>query len=295
MIPRSDRYAMLNTAEKLSLRGQCELLCIPRTNFYYKPKPMGKINLHIMRLMDEQYLKTPFYGFPRMYDHIVKSCHDLILNRKRVYRLYKLMNLKSLLPGPHTSKSDPKAIYKFPYLLKGLVIEKPNYVWAADITYIPISNGYMFLFAIIDLYSRYIVNWALANNMNAEWCASTTQEAIYKSGKPIIFNTDQGSQFTSEIFVDLMKTNQIKLSMDGKGRAIDNIFIERFWRTVKYEYVYINRPNGGHELYFGIEEYIRYYNYERPHESLGKKTPASMFGAKDYVKVLTKYSTKKTN
>lgn len=291
MIPRKERFDMVNKNERLSLRKQCELLCIPRTKFYYKSKSETQVNLHIMRLMDEQYLRTPFYGFPRLYDHVKNACPMWILNPKRVYRLYKKMGLVSLLPGPHTSKPDPKATYKFPYLLKGLKVERKNQVWASDITYIPMSNGYMFLYAIIDLYSRYIVNWGLSNNMTAEWCSTITREAIYKCGNPEIFNTDQGAQFTSEIFVNLLQQHNIQISMDGKGRAIDNIFIERFWRTIKYEYVYINPENGGHKLYSGIEEFMTFYNYERPHDSIEKSTPARKYGIEKNNNYLTKYST----
>lgn len=292
MIPRRERIEMVDKVNKLGVRRQCELLCITRTNFYYKPKPESQINLYIMRLMDEQYLKTPFYGFPRMFDYVSDSCPLWILNPKRVYRLYKKMGLKSLLPGPHTSKPNPTSTYKFPYLLKDLKIEKANQVWASDITYIPMRSGYMFLYAIIDVYSRFILNWGLSNNMSAEWCTTLTQEALYKWEKPEIFNTDQGSQFTSNTFVELLQEYEIKISIDGKGRAIDNIFIERFWRTIKYEYIYINPSNGGHELYLGIEEYMQFYNYERQHESIGKLTPAKKYGAENISQIITKYSIK---
>ena len=296
MIPRKERYAMVSngSSEALSLRRQCELLCIPRTRFYYKPKPESQVNLHLMRIMDEQYLKTTFYGFPRMFDHVQNACPTWTLNPKRVYRLYKLMGLKSLLPGPHTSTPDPKTTYKSPYLLKNLKVERINQVWASDITYVPMSRGYMFLYAIIDLHSRFILNWGISNSMSADWCTKLTREALYKWGQPEIFNTDQGSQFTSETFIELLKEFEIKISMDGKGRAIDNIFIERFWRTVKYEHIYINPANGGLELYEGLEVYMRYYNFERSHSSLGKTTPAEQYNAQDTINFLTKYSTIKS-
>lgn len=245
-----------------------------------------------MRLIDEQYLKTPFYGFPRMFDHVQNACPRWILNSKRVYRLYRKIGLKSLLPGPHTSKPDLKTSYKSPYLLKDIKIEKKNQVWASDITYIPMSAGYMFLYAIVDVYSRFITGWGLSNNMTTQWCTTITREALYKWGKPEIFNTDQDSQFTSESFINLLNVHEIQISMDGKGRAIDNIFIERFWRTIKYEYVYINPTNGGHELYAGIEQYIQFYNYERTHESIGKITPARKYGIENDTSSLTKYSIK---
>ena len=292
MIPRRERFQMVDKTLPLSLRRQCDLLCVPRTNLYYKAQIESKVNLYIMRLMDEQYLKTPFYGFPRMLEHVRNACPTWIINSKRVYRLYKKMGLKSLLPGPHTSKPNPKASYKFPYLLKGLKIEKRNQVWASDITYIPMSAGYMFLYAIIDMDSRFITGWGLSNNMTNEWCTTITREALYKWGNPEIFNTDQGSQFTSESFIKLLQEHQIRISMDGKGRAIDNIFIERFWRTIKYEYVYINPANGGHELYDGIQEYMQFYNYERSHESIEKLTPAQKYGTENKNRFLTKYSIK---
>lgn len=294
MIPRQERYTLVSSIEKLSFRRQSELLCIPRTKLYYKPKPESQMNLHLMRLMDEQYLKTPFYGFPRMFDYVQNACPMWILNTKRVYRLYKIMGLKSLLPGPHTSKPDPKTTYKFPYLLKDIVVDRTNQVWASDITYIPMSKGYMFLYAIIDLHSRFILNWGVSNSMTSDWVTVLTREAILKWGKPDVFNTDQGSQFTSENFINLLKEFAIKISMDGKGRAIDNIFIERFWRTIKYEHIYLNPANGGFELYQNLEEYIRYYNFERQHSSIGKMTPAKLFNVTDNNKFLTKYSTTKT-
>jgi putative transposase len=237
MIPRDVRYTMLKEEDKLSIRKQCELLCITRTKYYYKPQSESLVNLQIMRFMDEQYLRTPFYGFPRMFDAVKKSFPMWILNKKRVERLYNKMGLRSVLPGPNTSKSNPKAVHKFPYLLEKLKIERINQVWASDITYIPMPRGFMYLYAIIDLHSRFIVNWGVSNTMSAEWCVTITKEAIFKWGSPEIFNTDQGVQFTSDGFVDLLKESNIKQSMDGKGRAIDNIFIERFWRTIKYEYV----------------------------------------------------------
>lgn len=291
MIPRQDRYTMVSGAEVLSFRRQCELLCIPRTKLYYKPKPESQVNLHIMRLMDEQYIKTPFYGFPRMFDYVQNACSMWVLNPKRVYRLYKTMGLKSLLPGPNTSNPDTKTTYKFPYLLNDIVVNRVNQVWASDITYIPMSRGYMYLYAIIDLHSRFIVNWGISNSMTSDWVSVLTREAILNWGRPEIFNTDQGSQFTSEKFISTLKEFEIKISMDGKGRAIDNIFIERFWRTIKYELIYLNPFNSGYQLYQELEEYIRYYNFERGHSSIGKLTPAKLFNVKDSINFLTKYST----
>lgn len=287
----SVRYSWLDVNESLSIRKQSELLCITRSRLYYKPKSESLVNLHLMRLIDEQYTRTPFYGVPRMYEYLQSACPRWILNKKRIERLYTKMGLRAVLPGPHTSKSDPKAIYRFPYLLKGLEIGSANQVWAADITYIPMSRGYLYLYAIIDLYSRFIVHWGVSNSMTAERCTALTREAIINRGIPTIFNTDQGSQFTSACFQNLIGEFDIRMSMDGKGRAIDNIFIERFWRTIKYEYVYLNPANGGHQFYFGLEEYIRYYNFQRPHDSLEKQTPAQKYGVKNVNNLSTKYST----
>ncbi|UTA66484.1 IS3 family transposase [Emticicia sp. 21SJ11W-3] len=275
----------------MSIRKQSELLYIARSRLYYKPKSEGLVNLHLMRLIDEQYTRTPFYGVPRMYEYLQRACPRWILNKKRIERLYAKMGLRAVLPGPHTSKPDPKATYRFPYLLKGLEIERANQVWAADITYIPMSRGYLYLYAIIDLYSRFIVHWGVSNSMNAERCTTLTREAIVQSGIPTIFNTDQGSQFTSVCFQNLIREFGISMSMDGKGRAIDNIFIERFWRTLKYEYVYLNPANGGLQFYFGLDEYIRYYNFQRPHEAIEKMTPASKYGIQNLTNFSTKYST----
>jgi putative transposase len=175
MIPRDERYKMFSLHENLSIRKQCELLYISRTKYYYKPQTESLINLHIMKLMDEQYQKTPFYGFPRIYEFVKRACPTWILNKKRVEKLYKKMDLRSVLPGPNTSKTNPEAVYKFPYLLKKLKIGKVNQQWASDITYIPMPRGYMYLYAVIGLYGRFIVNWGLSINMSADWCVTITR------------------------------------------------------------------------------------------------------------------------
>jgi len=288
MIDRTKRIAMVDSAEKLSLRRQCSLLSISRGKFYYKSKGEGIVNLHIMKLMDQQYQRTPFYGFPRMFDYVQEACPSWILNKKRVYRLYKLMDLRAIGPNPNTSRPSGNRAYIYPYLLSGLKIERPNQVWASDISFIPMKFGYMYLYAIMDLNSRMIVNWGLSNTMTAQWCASITEEAILLNGRPQIMNTDQGSQFTSEIHTELLKRYDIQISMDGKGRAIDNIFIERFWRTIKYEYIYLHPSNGGKGLYEGIEEYIRFYNHERKHTSIGARPAEKYYGKKMDFKT-TKY------
>ena len=241
-----------------------------------------------MELIDKQYLKTPFYGVPRMTDFINET-YGYKINPKRIWRLYKLMDIRAIGPNPYTSKSD-KTKYKYPYLLRDLEIKYPNQAWAGDITFIPMYRGFMYLFALIDLFSRYIVNWSISNTMTAEWCVAAIEEALLLHGNPEIINTDQGSQFTSELYVDLLKEKEIKISMDGKGRAIDNIFIERFWRSIKYEYLYLNPPNGGAELYNGIEEYMRFYNHERGHQSLNRQKPAEVYFGRKVHFLPTKYS-----
>jgi putative transposase len=292
MIDRKIRVEMVEMVEKdnqLSQRKQCELLSIHRNYLYYQPKEETAMNLYLMQIIDRQYTVTPFYGVPRMTNFINKySIYHV--NKKRVERLYKLMDIRAIGPNPYTSKAE-KGSYKYPYLLRGLKIEKSNQVWAADITYIAMRHGFMYLFAIIDLHSRYILNWGLSNTMTAPWCVSIIKEAIFLNEKPAIFNTDQGSQFTSEVYISLLQEEKIKISMDGKGRAIDNIFIERFWRSIKQEYVYINPPNGGMMLYDGIEEYMRFYNYERDHQTLEYFTPAEVYYGKKVNFKSTKYLT----
>jgi len=269
---------MIENKSQLSQRKQCELLSIHRSKLYYKPKSSSMMNLHLMRIIDAQYTQTPFYGVPRMTDHINRH-YDYWVNKKRIERLYKIMDIRALGPNPYTSKPG-NTTYKFPYLLRNLSIIRPNQVWAADITFIAMRSGYMYLFAIIDLYSRYIINWSISNTMTAQWCVSVIKEALYLQNKPEIFNTDQGSQFTSEIYVTLLKDHEIQISMDGKGRAIDNIFIERFWRSLKQECIYLRVPNGGKQLYDHVEEWMRFYNHERPHQSLNRKLPVELFYGK---------------
>jgi len=284
---RPERYGLLDPCSGLSIRRQAGLLDIPRGKFYYRPRPESTVNLHLMGLMDRQYQCTPFYGVPRMTEYLKGLGHKV--NHKRVGRLYKIMDIRALGPNPYTSRADPTA-YKHPYLLRGLDILYANQAWVADITYIGLKHGYMYLFSIMDLFSRYILAWDISNSMTAKWCAGVLKECLERFPTPGIFNTDQGSQFTSDEWTHSLKDNGILISMDGKGRAIDNIFIERFWRSYKYEYLYLNVPNGGRELYDETKEYIRFYNFERRHQSLGNTPPAEIyFGSKTYF-LPTKYS-----
>lgn len=266
---------MMETShDKLSIVKQCELLNVSRSGFYYEPVQESEENLAIMRYLDEQYLSKPFFGVERLLVLLIALGYKL--NRKRLRRLMKLQGWQTLYPTPRTTRIDPAA-YKYPYLLKGLPIERKNQVWAIDITYIPMKRGFMYLCAIIDIHSRFVVNWGISNSMTAEWCTELVQEAITRQGKPEIINSDQGSQFTSEIYINMLKENEIQISMDGKGRAIDNIFIERLWRTVKYEHIYLHVYEDGLSLFKGLDKYFTFYNGERRHQSLNNKTPQEQY------------------
>ena len=260
--------------EPLSKRQQCELLEINRGSVYYKPTGEKQENLDIMRKMDEHYLKHPTDGVIRMQDFLFSI--GFIVNHKRVRRLMRKMGQMAIYPKRNLSKLG-LAKYIRPYLLKGLTIDRPNQVWAIDITYIPMKKGFMYLTAIIDLYSRYVVSWNISNTLDAECSLNVLKNAISVFGKPEIVNSDQGSQFTSELWIDYLEKNDIKISMDGKGRALDNIFIERLWRSVKYDYVYLNPASNGNELYHGLKEYFDYYNHQQAHQGIGRRIPVDLF------------------
>lgn len=258
----------------LSLAKQCELLQVSRSGLYYEPVKESEENLSILRLLDAQYLKTPFYGVERLLVLLLVAGYKI--NRKRLRRLLKLQGWQTLYPVPRTTRIDPAA-YKYPYRLRELTIERKNQVWAIDITYVPMKSGFMYLCAIIDVHTRYVVGWGVSNTMTAEWCTEIVQEAIAQNGKPEILNSDQGSQFTSEAYTGLLKENNIQISMDGKGRAIDNIFIERLWRSVKYEHLYLHVYEDGLSLYKGLQRYFSFYNGERRHQSLNYETPLTLY------------------
>ena len=279
MKPLSEKRCHINKKHpKLSIRKQCKVLNISRSSYYYESKTESSLNLELMRLMDEHYLKHPYKGAKRMHIWLTKDLGYKV-NLKRVRRLYTaVMGLRSILPSPNTSKpSKDKDRQVFPYLLKGLKIERPNQVWATDITYIPIQGGFMYLTAIIDLYSRFIVGWSLSNSMDAYWCKTLVDQAVEAYGKPEILNTDQGSQYTSKLFVNTVQSHNIRLSMDGIGRCIDNVFIERFWWSVKYENAYIYEYKDGKELYLGLEKYFQYYNFERRHAGIDEDLPSNRY------------------
>jgi putative transposase len=255
----------------LSLTRQCNLLDINRSSVYYKHRPIRLQDLEIMKLIDEQYMKTPVYGTRSMRDYLNKH-QGYKVNRKRVQRLMRLMGLEAIYPKPRTSKAHPgHRIY--PYLLKGLDINRPDMVWATDITYIPLRRGFMYLVAVMDWHSRKVLSWRVSNTLDADFCVSALQEAIARYGCPEIFNTDQGNQFTSEAFTNVLKSNGIKISMDGRGRCMDNIFIERLWWTVKYHYLHLHSFENGLDLRKGLRSWFEYYNRERTHQSLNKMTP----------------------
>lgn len=228
-----------------------------------------------MKLIDRQYLVTPFYGSRKIAAWLRSQGHRV--NRKRVRRLMQLMGIRAIYRCPRTSTPSP-GHKVYPYLLKGLTVTRPNQVWASDLTYIPMARGFLYLVAIIDLYSRYVVSWRLSNTLDADFCVEALKEALRK-GKPEIFNTDQGAQFTSEAFVGLLEQHEIRISMDGRGSYNDNLFMERLWRTVKYEEVYLKAYENGKDAAISISNYFRFYNTERPHQSLGYRTPAEVFNS----------------
>lgn len=274
----SERKTHIGRAEKITVKKQCELLQISRSSHYYQKAPESDFNLKLMEMIDREFMEHPWKGVPRMVQWLRKDCGFLV-NKKRVERLYRVMGISASAPGPGTSKKGKGKGHKvFPYLLKNLPITHPNQVWAMDITYIPVKGGYLYLVAIIDLYSRYVVGWSLSNTMTAEWCRDVLDEALENYGKPEIINTDQGSQFTSDLFTEYVKSHKtIRQSMDGKGRALDNIFIERLWRSVKYENVYLYAYQDGKECYGGLKKYFAYYNHKRRHQSLNYEVPQTIY------------------
>lgn len=275
MKPLSDRRLLIEPEHKnLSVVKQCELLEVSRSGFYYEPVAETEENLAIMRVLDEQYFKTPFFGTEKLVILLILMGYKI--NKKRLRRLMKIQGWKTLYCAPRTTKSDPTA-YKYPYLLRGLSIERKNQVWEIDITYLPMKNGFMYLCAIIDVHTRYVVGWGLSNTMTAQWCTEIVQDAIATNGKPEILNSDQGSQFTSEVYIEALKSKEIQISMDGKGRAIDNIYIERLWRSVKYEHIYLHVYEDGLTLYKGLKQYFTFYNEQRVHQSLEYSTPKNQY------------------
>jgi putative transposase len=254
---------------------QCRLLGIGRSGLYYRPKPTSEEDLALMKLIDRQYLVTPFYGSRKMTAWLGREGRKV--GRKRVQRLMRLMGLRAVYRRPRTT-TPAQGHRRYPYLLSGLSVTAPNQVWAADITYIPMAKGFLYLVAIMDWHSRYVLSWRLCNTLEADFCIEALGEAL-STGKPEIFNTDQGSQFTGDEFTGMLEQNGIRISMDGKGSYNDNLFIERLWRTVKYEEVYLKAYRDGSEARAALADYFRFYNNQRPHQGLGYRTPAAVYNS----------------
>jgi len=264
---------------ELSIRRQCDLLSLPRSSYYYREQEETALNLELMRLLDEQYILTPYYGVPRMTQWLRRKGYEV--NPKRVRRLLRLMGLEAVYPKPRLSQAHP-GHKKYPYLLRDLAITRPNQVWAADITYIRLQRGFAYLVAIIDWYSRYVVAWELDITLEADFCVQALDRALL-SGRCEIFNTDQGSQFTSTEFTKRLQEAGIRISMDGRGRVFDNIFIERLWRTLKYEEVYLKSYQTVREAKREIGSFLFRYNQERLHQALGYNTPSEVYHGRTLV------------
>ena len=261
--------------EQITIQRQCELLGLTRSAWYYQPKPEDLEDLRLMNLMDEQYLRTPFFGVLRMKEWLERE-HKLIVNPKRVRQLLRKMGLMAVYPKPNLSKPAPgHKIY--PYLLRGLDINRPNQVWSTDITYIPLAGGFVYLVAIMDWYSRYVLAWSVSTTLDGAFCLEARDEALQLYGKPDIFNSDQGCQFTSVEFTGRLKAEGIQISMDGRGRALDNIFVERLWRSVKYEDIYLHDYATVAAVVAGLKVYFEFYNTKRQHQSLDYRTPEEVY------------------
>lgn len=262
--------------KQISLQRQCELVGLARSMWYYKPAPESPEDLRLMRLLDEQYLKTPFYGVRRMTEWLKKLGKQV--NPKRVRRLLRKMGLFAIYPKPNLSRAATgHKIY--PYLLRGLAILRPNQVWSTDITYIRLSRGFVYLVAIMDWFSRYVLSWGVSATLESNFCVEALDQAILRHGKPDIFNSDQGSQFTSADFTGRLQAEGIQISMDGRGRALDNIFVERLWRSVKYEEVYLRDYGTVPVAVQGLKNYFGFYNTQRQHQSLDYRTPMEVYEA----------------
>lgn len=257
------------THTQISIRRQCELVGLNRSTYYLEPAGESPFNMMLMRLIDEQYMKTPFYGYLKITAWLRRQNH--LVNKKRVARLMRLMGLQAVFPRQKTTIPAP-GHKVYPYLLRGFTITRPNQVWSTDITYIPMAKGFMYLTAVIDWYSRYVLAWTLSNSLDGAFCLEALEQALQK-GRPDIFNTDQGSQFTAHAFTSRLEADNIRISMDGRGRALDNIFVERLWRTVKYEDIYLKDYEVVPALITGLSGYFPFYNGERLHESLDYRTP----------------------
>ena len=283
----------IDGAEELPLSRQCELAEVARATVYRRlaaktVQDTGAEDLLLCRLIDEEYTNRPFYGSRRMVVFLRDAGH--VVNRKRVQRLMRSMGLAGMAPGPNTSKAHPKHKV-YPYLLRGVAVVRPNHVWSTDITYVRLARGFAYLVAVIDWYSRKVLSWRLSNSMDASFCVDCLEDALRLHGAPEVFNSDQGSQFTSDAFTGVLKREGVTISMDGRGRAFDNIFVERLWRTIKYEDIYLNGYANMGELMLGLTAYIAFYNEERFHQALGNDTPGNVYqtGTGGGAMILEKY------
>jgi putative transposase len=257
-----------------SVRQQCELLSLNRSTWYYAAATESEENLCLMRLIDEQYLRRPFFGSRRMTVWLESLGH--VVNRKRVQRLMRLMGIEAIYPKPRTTQNNPEHRI-FPYLLRDVAIVRPDQVWSTDITYVPMPRGFMYLTAVIDWYSRYVLSWQLSNSLEGSFCLEVLEQAL-QQGRPEIFNTDQGVQYTATAFTSRLQRDGIQISMDGRGRALDNVFVERLWRSVKYECLYLHGFATMPALTQGLTDYFDFYRHERPHQALDDSTPAQVYG-----------------
>jgi putative transposase len=260
---------MIQKIHPLSKLRRCELLNISRSSIYYQPKSISDTDQTLMKLIDETHTAKSFLGSRRIVDSLADD-HNQVVNRKRVSRLMKVMGIQAIYPKPRTTQSNPQHKV-YPYLLRNMNIDQSNQVWATDITYIPMAKGFIYLTVIMDWYSRKVLSWRLSNSMDTSFCIDALEEAIYRYGRPIIFNTDQGSQYTSEAFTQVLKDNDIRISMDGKGAWRDNVFVERLWRSVKYEEVYLNAYESMSEAKQSLQKYFKFYNQNRKHQTLKAK------------------------
>lgn len=268
---------MIDRGAELSVKRQAQILDLSRSSVYYVAKPLQERDLVLMRRLDELHLKWPFYGSRKLTRELQKDGREV--GRRHVTTLMRRMGMETIYRKPRTSIPAREAAVR-PYLLSGLVIDRPNQVWAADLTYLPMAHGFQYLVAIIDVYSRKALSWRVSNTMTPEFCVEALEEALRVHGKPEIFNTDQGSQFTSEDWTSVLDGAGVTISMDGKGRWIDNVFIERLWRSVKYENVYLRAYENGTELRRGLAEYFRFYNALRTHQALDYQTPDEVYYAR---------------
>jgi len=277
---------MIDEGHDLPLTKQCELLRVNRSSVYYEPVPVPVEDLAVMRVMDEVHLSRPFLGSRRLVDELRERGFEV--NRKRVQRLMRLMGMSPIYPKPRTSRRGTGASHKvYPYLLGGLVIDRPNLVWAADVTYIPMARGFCYLVGVMDVFSRRLLAWRVSNSLDTRFCLDALEEALARYGRPEVFNTDQGAQFTSRTFTSVLEGNDISISMDGKGSWRDNVFMERFWWSLKYEHVYLHAYDDLRIAREGIGAYIEYYNHERRHSSLDKLTPVQAYEQNLHVAALS--------